>query len=180
MSLVLLLGGARSGKSALAVEAGRSFDGAVVLVATAEARDEAMAARIARHRRDRPAEWTVIEEPLEVAAVEALGTDDGLVIIDCLTLWVANLIERGRSDDEILAAAAQLADRSRERAGPVVAVSNEVGMGVVPASDLGRRFRDLLGAVNRVVAARASRSFLVVAGCALELSPTVAAVLADE
>jgi adenosylcobinamide kinase / adenosylcobinamide-phosphate guanylyltransferase len=182
MSLVLLLGGVRSGKSAFAVEMGRQFGGDVIFVATAEGRDEEMAARIARHRRDRPPEWTLVEEPLDVGAVRALGEDDGLVIVDCLTLWVANLIERQRSDDEILAAATGLADRARHRRGPVVVVSNEVGLGVVSASALGRRFRDLQGSVNRIVGAKARRVFFVVAGRALELSPGagVAAALPDD
>jgi adenosylcobinamide kinase/adenosylcobinamide-phosphate guanylyltransferase len=173
MSLVLLLGGARSGKSALAVEVGRRFDGDVVFVATAEEGDEAMAARVARHRQDRPLEWTVVEEPLDVPSVGALGRDDGLVIVDCLTLWIANLLERHRAEEEILTAATLLAERARERRDPVIVVSNEVGLGVVPASELGRRFRDLHGAANALVAAKASRTLLVVAGRALEL-PAVA------
>jgi adenosylcobinamide kinase/adenosylcobinamide-phosphate guanylyltransferase len=177
MSLVLLLGGARSGKSALAVDAGRHYDGDVVFVATAEPRDRAMAARIRRHRSERPPTWTLVEEPVEVLSVPALSADDGLVIVDCLTLWVANLIERGRTDEEILAAAGLLVARAHERRDPVLVVSNEVGLGVVPASALGRRFRDLQGSVNRVVAERASRTIFVVAGCPVELSAVPATEL---
>jgi adenosylcobinamide kinase/adenosylcobinamide-phosphate guanylyltransferase len=182
MSLVVLLGGARSGKSALAVQVGRAFGSDVVFVATAESRDDAMASRIARHRRERPPRWTLVEEPLEVARLGALGAGDGLVIVDCLTLWVANLIERRCDDEEILAAVAALADRARDRRGPVVVVTNEVGLGVVPATELGRRFRDLQGAANHLVAAKASSVLLVVAGRALELSSgaAVAAALADD
>jgi adenosyl cobinamide kinase/adenosyl cobinamide phosphate guanylyltransferase len=180
MSLVVLLGGARSGKSALAVEVGRDFGGEVVFVATAEPRDKAMAARIANHRRERPLEWMLVEEPLDVAGLKVLGAGDGLVIVDCLTLWVANLIERQRNDEEILAAVALLADRAGDRRGPVVVVTNEVGLGVVPATELGRRFRDLQGVANRLIAAKASRVLLVVAGRTLELSPAVAAALDDD
>lgn len=169
MSLVLLLGGARSGKSALAVDAGRQYDGDVVFVATAEPRDRAMAARIRRHQIERPPTWTLVEEPVEVLSVPALSADDGLVIVDCLTLWVANLIERGRTDDEIFAAAGLLVARAHERRDPVLVVSNEVGLGVVPANELARRYRDVLGRVNGSFAAEASRSFLVVAGRGVSL-----------
>ncbi len=172
MSLVVLLGGARSGKSRLAVEVGLRFGGDVVFVATAEARDEEMAERIARHRQERPASWQLVEEPRELAAVEALSPErPELVIVDCLPLWLSNLLERGASDDEALEQAAAVAWRARERPGPVIVVTNEVGFGVVPATPLGRRFRDLLGGVNRLFVGESERALLVVAGRALRLEP---------
>jgi adenosyl cobinamide kinase/adenosyl cobinamide phosphate guanylyltransferase len=169
MSLVLLLGGARSGKSTLAVGRGRAWGGDVVFVATAEARDADMRARIERHRRERPAGWAVVEEPRRLASLPCWGAG-ALVIVDCLTLWVANLLEAGCGDDEVAAAADELAALAAARAAPAVLVSNEVGLGVVPATPLGRRYRDVLGRVNCVVAARADEALLLVAGRELRLA----------
>jgi adenosylcobinamide kinase / adenosylcobinamide-phosphate guanylyltransferase len=172
VTLVVLLGGARSGKSRLAVEAGRRFGGDVVFVATAEARDEEMSERIARHRQERPASWHLVEEPRELSAVEALAPGRReLVIVDCLPLWLSNLMERGDSDDEAVEQAAAVASCARERLGPAIVVTNEVGFGVVPATPLGRRFRDLLGSVNQLFVAESERAMLVVAGRALLLAP---------
>jgi adenosylcobinamide kinase/adenosylcobinamide-phosphate guanylyltransferase len=172
MTLALLLGGARSGKSRLAVELGRSWAGEVTFVATAEARDDDMAHRIRRHQAERPPNWRLVEEPLELGAVDALAPERiELVIVDCLPLWLANVIEAGDSDEAILARAETVAVRARERVGPVLVVSNEVGLGVVPATPLGRRFRDVLGTVNQAFGAEAETVQLVVAGRALRLQP---------
>ena len=170
MTLAVLLGGARSGKSRLAVEIGRRRGGDVTFVATAEPRDSEMQARVARHREERPTSWGLVEEPAELADVEALRPErEELVIVDCLTLWLSNLLELGCADDEALARAAMLAALARDRAGPVLAISNEVGLGVVPGTPLGRRFRDLLGSVNRTFVATAESAFLVVAGRPMRL-----------
>jgi adenosyl cobinamide kinase/adenosyl cobinamide phosphate guanylyltransferase len=168
LSLVVLLGGARAGKSTLAVELAREWDGPVAYVATAEAGDEEMARRIARHRRERPGEWGTIEEPF--ALREALGRIEAgtYVIVDCLTLWVANLLARG---DDVLAEADAAADAAAARDAPTVVVTNEVGLGVVPANPLGREYRDLLGAVNAAFVSRADEAAFVVAGRALPLVP---------
>ena len=168
MGLTLLLGGARSGKSALAVRLAEETGRAVVFVATGEAGDEEMAERIGRHQESRPAEWTTVEEPLELEQALA-NAGDAVVIVDCLTLWVANLLQR--DDAEIVRLAGEAATFAAERAGPTIAVSNEVGMGVVPASAVGRRYRDLLGAVNAVWAERATAAALVIAGRPLWLDP---------
>jgi adenosylcobinamide kinase/adenosylcobinamide-phosphate guanylyltransferase len=170
MSLVLLIGGARAGKSSLALELARRWSGGVVFIATAEARDDEMTARIAAHREQRPKGWRTVEEPLElVTALESVA-DDEHAIVDCLTLWVANLLERGDSEDEILAEAERVAELAAARQTPVIVVTNEVGLGVVPATPLGRAYRDLLGGVNRAFAERASSAYLVVAGRALMLA----------
>ena len=169
MGLVLLTGGVRSGKSRLAVELARRHRGPVAFVATAEARDEEMAARIARHRAERPGGWRTVEEPLDVErALGSLGPDEAAVV-DCLTLWVSNLIERELGGDAIAALARSTAEVANQHPAPVVAVTNEVGWGIVPASPLGRRFSDVLGAVNATWAAAAERAYLVVAGRILEL-----------
>ena len=169
MSLLLLIGGARAGKSSLALELARRWAGGVVFVATAEARDDEMTARIAAHREQCPEHWKTIEEPIDVrAALDSL--DDEYAIVDCLTLWVANLLERGDSDEAILAEAQRVAEIAAARESPVTVVTNEVGLGVVPTTPLGRAYRDLLGGVNREFAKRASTAYLVVAGRGLTLA----------
>jgi adenosylcobinamide kinase / adenosylcobinamide-phosphate guanylyltransferase len=166
--LTLLLGGARSGKSALAVELGRRHDGGVTFVATSPPIDGDLAARIARHRAERPA-WPTIEEPLDVAGALEAGGDD-LVILDCLTLWVNNLVERGDSDADVEVLSAATAGMAAGRAAPTVVITNEVGLGIHPATALGRRYRDLLGRVNQQWAAAAERALLLVAGRAVVLA----------
>lgn len=171
MSLSLLIGGARAGKSSLAAQLAHKTGLPVTFVATAEAGDEEMEQRIARHRAERPAEWTTLEEPVALAqAVDCAGTDD-TVIVDCLTLWVSNLILAGHDDEEVQERAGAAAALAAGRAGHTVVVTNEVGLGVHPNSDLGRRFRDLLGRVNAIWADQAEEVLLVVAGRAMTLNP---------
>ncbi|HZT46298.1 MAG TPA: bifunctional adenosylcobinamide kinase/adenosylcobinamide-phosphate guanylyltransferase [Gaiellaceae bacterium] len=166
MSLIVLLGGARSGKSALATAlAGRR----ATLVATATAGDEEMAARIERHRAERPAAWTTVEESVELGAALAAVDAGEALVVDCLSLWVSNLLEAGWADDAVEVEARRVARQAAGRSGLTVAVSNEVGLGVVPVTGLGRRYRDLLGRVNAIWAAEAERALLVVAGRTLEL-----------
>jgi adenosyl cobinamide kinase/adenosyl cobinamide phosphate guanylyltransferase len=170
--LTLLIGGARSGKSDLAVGMAsrheREHPGAVTFIATARAIDDDMENRISRHRADRPA-WPTIEEALDLE--EAIGAvpDDHLAIVDCLTLWVSNAMLDGWSDDLIDHHARQAASVAAKRPSPTVVVTNEVGLGVHPDSTLGLRYRDLLGRVNRVWAAAAERTLFLVAGRVLPL-----------
>lgn len=168
MALVLLTGGARSGKSALALRLASAQSAPVVFLATAQAGDEEMEARIARHRRERPSFWRTIEEPLRLCeAIEGVDAEDCL-ILDCLTLWTANALERlGAEDAEAEARAAAAAVVARP--GETIAVTNEVGLGLVPDNPLGRSYRDLLGGVNAIWAAAAERALLLVGGRALEL-----------
>jgi adenosyl cobinamide kinase/adenosyl cobinamide phosphate guanylyltransferase len=169
MALTFLIGGARSGKSALAVGLGARHDGPVTYVATAPALDDDMARRIERHRRERPPAWTTIEEQLDLAGAleRAAGS---MVIVDCLTLWVSNLLEAGHDDEHILEIAGSTARLAGERHAATVAISNEVGLGVHPTTELGRRYRDLLGRVNQCWAAQADPALLLVAGRAVPLT----------
>jgi adenosyl cobinamide kinase/adenosyl cobinamide phosphate guanylyltransferase len=168
MPFTFLLGGARSGKSSLAVRLASAAGAPVTLIATGEARDEEMAERIRTHRETRPSSWTTIEEPLELGrAVVAAATD--VVVVDCLSLWVANEMEAGASLNAIVREARDVAVVLARRPQQAFGVSNEVGLGLVPMHPLGRAYRDVLGAVNAAWAAAAARSLLVVAGRALPL-----------
>lgn len=164
MPLMLLIGGARCGKSALAVRLARASGRAVVFLATAEARDEEMAERIRLHRADRPGDWATVEEPIELRRALAQTDRDAFAVVDCLSLWVSNLLERGWTAEAIEAEAAAVTTLAAARPGPTVAVTNEVGLGVVPVTALGRSYRDLLGRVNAIWAAGADRAVFVVAG----------------
>lgn len=170
--LTFLIGGARSGKSALAVELGRRHDGAVVYVATSPRidGDDDLDARIARHQAERPDSWSTIEAEIDLAGAIRSADAAALVIVDCLTVWVGNLLHHEHDESSVLAATDAMHAAIDERDGPVVAISNEVGLGIVPSNDLARRYRDLLGRVNQRMAARADRSLLLVAGRALPLT----------
>jgi adenosyl cobinamide kinase/adenosyl cobinamide phosphate guanylyltransferase len=162
-SVTLLIGGARSGKSSLAVEIGLRHEGDVVLIATAEPFDDDMRERIARHRRDRP-DWATIEAPLDLGATIAAAPADVLLIVDCITVWVGNeLHHRGTVDPSSVAVSLD------ERHGPSVVITNEVGLGVHPETELGRRYRDDLGRANQTIAAIATTTLLMVAGRAIRL-----------
>jgi adenosylcobinamide kinase/adenosylcobinamide-phosphate guanylyltransferase len=167
---VLVLGGVRAGKSAFAVARGRSVGGRVVFVATAEAGDEEMRARIARHRAQRPPAWRTVEAPLSLpSALTTLEGGADVVIVDCLNLWVANLLQKRPelSDAELDAEAAALEAVATRPRFSLILVSNEVGWGVHPQTELGRRFRDALGLVNQATARAADEVILMVAGCPL-------------
>jgi adenosylcobinamide kinase/adenosylcobinamide-phosphate guanylyltransferase len=169
----LLLGGARSGKSRHAVEQAQVIGGSAAVVATARALDGDMAARIARHRAERPARWATFEEPHDVpAACRRAARSHDVVVVDCITVWVSNLMERGDDDALVLAAVDGLAKLLRERLVSVILVSNEVGQDVHPPTELGRRFRDLLGLVNQRLAAAADRVTLMVAALPLIVKET--------
>lgn len=169
MTLVVLLGGARSGKSSRAVALAAQRGAPVTFVATGEPGDEEMAARIAAHRASRPADWSTIEEPLELERVLSGAEPAATVVVDCLSLWAANAIGRGDTNEEIEAETELAAAAAARRSGLTVAVSNEVGLGIVPATPLGRRYRDVLGRVNATWVAAADEAALVVAGRALPL-----------
>ena len=168
MAMTVLLGGAASGKSRTAATLAAGLGGPVTVIATAEALDDEMAARIERHRRDRPIGWTVVEEPLELAV--EVERARGTVIVDCLTLWVSNLLGADVADDDILLRAETAAKACASRPEPTIVVSNEVGSGIVPMDPIGRRYRDLLGRVNAIFADDAATVALMVAGRAVRPS----------
>ncbi len=165
----LIVGGARSGKSRLAISS-QPRSVRVAFVATAQARDADMAARIARHRAERPAGWLTVEEPTALAsALERLAGQAEAVVVDCLTLWVSNRLLRGDGEAAILAEADAIAALARGRHCDLTLVSNEVGLGVHPETAAGLRFRDLLGLVNQRIAAACDQVTLMVAGLPLTL-----------
>jgi adenosylcobinamide kinase/adenosylcobinamide-phosphate guanylyltransferase len=165
VSTTLVLGGARSGKSTWAE--GLLAGGPALYLATGQPLDGEMAERIRLHRTRRGAQWTTVEEPLELAAtLDRHLSPDRPVLVDCLTLWISNLMHAGRDVD---AACDQLCEVLAEPLGPVVLVSNEVGMGLVPDNALGRAFRDHQGRVNQRVAAVCRRVVFIAAGLPLFL-----------
>lgn len=169
MAVTVLLGGARSGKSAIAARLAERSDAPVVAIVTGEAGDEEMAERIRRHRAARPPAWETVEEPLELEAALRSAPEGAAVIVDCLTLWVANLLERGDTDEEVEHLSASAASAAAQRPGLTLVVTNEVGSGIVPANAYARRFRDLQGRVNVAWTGVADRAALVVAGSVLPL-----------
>jgi adenosylcobinamide kinase/adenosylcobinamide-phosphate guanylyltransferase len=174
--VVLVLGGVRSGKSRYAQElAARGKR--VAVIATAQACDDDMRQRIARHRAERPAHWTTFETPVALAdTLLECGNQFDTILIDCLTVWTSNVMEQEAGDEaRALAHADRLAEALRRISATVILVSNEVGSGVHPETEIGCAFRDLLGFVNQRVAAAADEVILLVAGCPLTIKqPTEA------
>ena len=169
MSLVVLLGGARSGKSTLAVELAASAGAPVTFIATGEALDDEMAARIAAHRAERPADWATIEEPLELGRALDMVDAVDTCVVDCLTLWVSNRLVQGDDPSALTDAAAACAAQAAARPGLTVAVSNEVGLGIVPDNALARTFRDLAGSAHQRLAEICEEVHFVIAGLPMTL-----------
>ena len=168
--LTVLLGGARSGKSALAVEIATGHGQAVTYLATSPTipGDDDLAQRIARHRAERPSTWTTIEEQLDLASALARA-DTPVVIVDCLTVWAGNMLHHGHDEQAILDASDAAIAIATNRDLAAVVVSNEVGLGIVPDNELARDSRDLLGRVNQRWVAAADHALFMVAGRALPL-----------
>ena len=161
MPIILITGGARSGKSTRAEARAREFAGKPVYIATAEAFDHEMRERIAKHRARRGHDWIEHETPLELVAALNATDGGGARLVDCLTIWLSNLMHEGRDWSK---EATHLAEVLRLQHSPVVLVTNEVGSGIVPENALAREFRDAAGLVNQMIAREASEVELVVAG----------------
>ena len=169
-SVTLVLGGARSGKSRYAQQLAEQ-SGRVVFVATAKISDDEMRAKIERHREDRPKEWLTVEEPLELPRVlSGYELNCDMIVVDCLTLYAANLLEaEGEDDSAIDRRIAALCEALQRTQCAIVLVSNEVGNGIVPSHPLSRQYRDLLGELNQKIAKLADDAVLMVAGLPLAL-----------
>ena len=170
--LVLILGGVRSGKSSYAQQLASDDGGRVLFLATSEAGDDEMKRRIAKHKSSRPASWATIEESLDIAlALKSKAATADVIIIDCITVWLSNLLlrESGVTEDEALAEIDKLLNTYKRGRASYIIVSGEVGMGIVPEYPLGRIFRDYLGLANQRLAAKADRVVLMVAGIPVDV-----------
>jgi len=169
--LTLILGGARSGKSRLALQRAQATGQPVSFIATAQAHDAEMAARIARHQAERPAYWSTVEAPLDLAgAIRAAPS--GMVIVDCLTLWLTNWLCHPEPEGWSSARAALFAAVAERRTDDLILVSNETGLGIIPLGELTRRFVDEAGWLNQDLAQQADEVIFVAAGLPLTLKGT--------
>lgn len=170
MTLSLVLGGARSGKSAHALDQAQiaSRGRTLTFIATAQAFDEEMADRITRHRAERGPQWRTIEAPLMLASILDALTPQDVAVVDCLTLWLSNVM---LSELDVAAETEALLTAAARTRGEVFYVSNEVGLSIVPDNVLARRFRDEAGRLNRLIAAQADRVTMLFAGLPLQLKP---------
>jgi len=166
--LTFVIGGARSGKSSHAERLARATPAPWVMIATAEALDAEMGERIARHKATRGEGWNVMEAPIDLAGAIAQAPAAAPVVVDCLTLWLSNLM---LGDHDLDLAVIGLETALRARAAPTIVVANEVGLGIVPETPLGRAFRDRAGSLNQRLAARAGHVVLMVAGVPLKVKP---------
>ena len=163
--LIFITGGARSGKSRFAVNLARQLAREITFIATAIARDEEMRERIRRHQKDRPAHWRLVEEgknlPLALANLEVSCE---LVLIDCLSFMVSNLLLNNTEEEDIIKQVSEITNKARHLTPIFIVVSNEVGSGVVPHTRLGRRFRDICGRANQIMAEEAQEVYFMISG----------------
>jgi adenosylcobinamide kinase / adenosylcobinamide-phosphate guanylyltransferase len=163
--LIFITGGVRSGKSQFALELAQKFPDPKAYLATAQALDAEMTERIQKHKDNRPRNWRTLEEPRRVSEIlKKEGGQFGLILLDCLTLWVSNLMMGDWSEAQILEEADRLIRMSRLVKGSLIIVSNEVGLGVVPDNPAARSFRDLCGWIHQRVAREADDVFFMIAG----------------
>lgn len=164
----LVIGGCRSGKSRYALEIGEKIAGRRFFIATSVPQDAEMEERVRRHRTERGEGWKTVEVPVRLpeAVIEA-GRHAGVLLVDCVTLWISNLLLEELPEHEILSRVEQLVRSLRDSPCPVIVVTNEVGAGIVPENALARKFRDIVGSANRMLAAASDRVVLVVAGIPL-------------
>jgi adenosylcobinamide kinase/adenosylcobinamide-phosphate guanylyltransferase len=172
--IILILGGARSGKSAFALELASKISNHVLFVATAEPLDEEMKARIIEHQQARPTTWRTLEAPRNIGkAIESNIGGNEVIIIDCLTLLVSNLLcsvpEKNEVDEKVIVEINDLITTMEKSDASFIIVSNEVGLGLVPDNSLGRIYRDLLGKVNQLIAQKANEVYFMVAGLPIKV-----------
>lgn len=169
--VTFVFGGARSGKSRFSQKLGESVLEKKLFIATAQPLDDEMKKRIESHRASRGKNWETIEEPLEISkAIREGGNEYGLILIDCLTIWISNLLEGLDGDEEkILKEVRKLEETIKESGARFIIVSNEVGMGIVPDNKMARQFRDLLGMVNQGMAELSDRVILMASGVPMVL-----------
>lgn len=177
--IILVIGGARSGKSTFAEQLAMAMGGEVTYVATAGIHDEEMSLRVRRHRERRPEDWKTIEETHHLTGIMRSSPVGSLILVDCLTLWITNLLLDGtlpkpkatseEKEKYILDELKDMLEVARNKRHTVIMVGNEVGFGLVPDNQLGRLFRDITGKVNQYIAGVADKVFLLIAGIPLEL-----------
>ena len=168
--MIFITGGCRSGKSRYALDYANRHFSKKLFLATSEALDEEMAQRIENHKKVRGLEWQTIEEPVEIVnKIKEYGEDGKVILIDCLTLWLYNLLMRWGDDSKILNETDKLINVIKQNPASFILVSNEVGLGIVPADPLSRRYRDLLGAMNQRIAEALNTVIFMVSGIPLFL-----------
>ena len=168
--MIFITGGCRSGKSRYALDYANRHFSKKLFLATSEALDEEMAQRIENHKKVRGPEWQTIEEPVEIVnKIKEYGEDGKVILIDCLTLWLYNLLMRWGDDSKILNETDKLINVIKQNPASFILVSNEVGMGIVPADPLSRRYRDLLGTMNQRIAQALDTVIFMVSGIPLFL-----------
>ena len=169
--LIFITGGARSGKSRFAQKLVENMEGKKVFIATAQPLDEEMRKRIEKHKKERPLKWDTFEEPqLLCSAIKKCNGKYDVILIDCLTMWISNLLTQYHSNEkEVLEEVNTLANSFENITSTVLIVSNEVGFGIVPADSLSRLFRDIAGFANQKIASQADEAYLVTAGLPLNL-----------
>ncbi len=168
--IIFITGGVRSGKSKYAIKLAKNVANKIIFLATGVAKDEEMKKRIEEHKKSRPDHWTTIEETKNISSIlfEIQPTCE-LVIMDCLTFFVSNLLMEGISEETILQETKKIVDTMLQVNYTTIVVSNEVGTGVVPDNELGRRFRDIVGLANQIIAGSAHEVYLIVSGISVKL-----------
>lgn len=174
--LILIGGGCRSGKSDFALRLARTLGPRRAFLATAQVGDDEMRARIERHRRTRGSDFSTIEEALAVPQVIGRQAACDVLVVDCLTLWLANLLLAGRSEEEVLGSVAELTATLADGPRQLIVVTNEVGMGIVPETALGRTFRDVAGKAHQRLSRAAAEVYFAVLGTILQIKPRLTSV----
>lgn len=170
--LKLILGGAKSGKSSFAMELAEKIPGEKIYLATAQALDDEMKEKIKRHKKDRSSSWETIEETEEISQIlKGLRFQCSVVVLDCITLWLSNLLHKGYDEGEVFEIIKKFLDTAKKSDYSLLAVSNEVGMGIVPKNKLARQFRDIAGKINQEIAKAADEVYFVFSGIPKKIKP---------